>query len=47
MRSLPEITINAFQLAVLLDEAEKQFYNFVMENLVFCAQCRDIANEGV
>ncbi len=47
MRSLPEITINAFQLAVLLDEAEKHFYNFVMENLVFCAQCRDIANEGV
>lgn len=47
MGSLPEITINSFQLAVLLDEAEKHFYNFVIENLVFCAHCREIANEGV
>ncbi len=47
MKSLPEITINSFQLAVLLDEAEKNFYNFVIENLVFCAHCREIATEGI
>lgn len=47
MRSAPEITINSFQLAVLLDDAEKHFYNFVIENLVYCAHCREIASEGV
>ena len=47
MRHLPEIKINSFQLAVLLDEVEKHFYNFVIDNLVFCAHCREIANEGV
>jgi len=47
MEKLPEIKINSFQLAVLLDEAKKLFYRFVIENLVFCAQCREYAHEGI
>lgn len=47
MEKLPEIKINSFQLAVLLDEAKKLFYRFVIENLVFCAQCREIVHEGI
>lgn len=47
MKELPEIPINRFQLAVLLDELEKHFYNFVLENLVYCIQCRGFAAEGV
>ncbi len=47
MGKLPEIKINSFQLAVLLDEAKKLFYRFVIENHVFCAQCGEIAHEGI
>ena len=47
MGRLPEIKINSFQLAVLLDEGKKLFYRFVIENLVFCAQCRETAHEGI
>ena len=47
MKRLPEITINPFQLAVLLGEVEKHFYSIVIENYVFCAQCRGFATEGI
>lgn len=47
MKRLPEITINPFQLAVLLGEVEKHFYSIVIENYVFCAQCRGFAKEGI
>jgi len=47
MKKLPEIKINQFQLAVLLDEVEKHFFNFVIENNVYCCQCRGVATEGV
>lgn len=47
MKELPEIPINRFQLAVLLDELEKHFYNFVLENLIYCIQCRGFAADGV
>jgi len=47
IRKLPEISINSFQLAVLLDKTEKHFYNVVIEHFVFCALCRAVANEGI
>jgi hypothetical protein len=47
MRSSPEVAINSFQLAVLLDDTEKLFYNFVIDHLVFCAHCRALAKDGV
>lgn len=47
MKELPEIPVNRFQLAVLLDEEERHFYNVVIDNYVYCAQCRGFAKEGV
>jgi|SRR5690554_5468324 Zn-finger nucleic acid-binding protein len=47
MKGLPEIPINLFQLAVLLDEVERHFYNVVIDSYVYCAQCRGVASEGV
>lgn len=47
MKRLPEITINPFQLTVLLGEVEKHFYSVVIESYVFCAQCRAVAKEGI
>lgn len=47
MKRLPEITLNQFQLAVLLDEEERHFYNVVIDNYVYCAQCKGFAKEGV
>jgi len=47
MKRFPELKINQFQLAVLLDEVEKHFFNFVIENNVYCCQCRGVATEGV
>lgn len=47
MKELPEIPINRFQLAVLLNEEEKHFYSFVLENLFYCIRCRGYAVEGV
>jgi hypothetical protein len=47
MKRLPEITINPFQLAVLLDETERNFYSVVIENYVYCSHCRGVAIEGV
>jgi hypothetical protein len=47
MKRLPEITINPFQLAVLLDETERNFYSVVIEHYVYCSHCRGVAIEGV
>ena len=47
MKRFPELKINQFQLAVLLDEVKKHFFNFVIENNVYCCQCRGFAKEGV
>ncbi|HHT35321.1 MAG: hypothetical protein WCZ71_05330 [Proteiniphilum sp.] len=47
MKELSEIQINQFQLAVLLDEEERHFYNVVVESFIYCSQCRGFAGEGV
>ena len=47
MKELSEIQINQFQLAVLLDEEERHFYNVVVEGFIYCSQCRGFAGEGV
>lgn len=47
MKRLPELQINAFQLAVLLNEEEMYFYNLVLENNIYCSVCRDTASRGV
>jgi len=47
MKRLPEITLNQFQLAVLLDEEERHFYNVVIDNYVYCCHCRGVEIEGI
>jgi hypothetical protein len=47
MKELSEIQINQFQLAVLLDEEERHFYNVVVEGFIYCSHCRGFAGEGV
>ncbi|HBG57527.1 hypothetical protein [Proteiniphilum sp. UBA1028] len=47
MKKPPEIKINKFQLAVLLDKVNKEFYHFVIANSVYCSNCNAIAVEGI
>lgn len=47
MKEKQNIGINLFQLAVFLDVDEKHFYNFVINNSVYCFQCRGIASKGI
>jgi hypothetical protein len=43
----PEIQINQFQLAILLDDEQKQGYKFMLDEGVFCAHCGGIAQKGI
>src|SRR5690554_3380760 len=47
MKKLPELKINQFQLAVLLDEEEKYFFHLVIRSNVYCSSCRGVAENGV
>lgn len=47
MKSIIEIPINQFQLAVLLNDEQKQIYKFMLNEGVFCTQCGDIAAKGI
>ena len=47
MKKLKEITLNDFQLNVLLNEVEKNGYNFLLNNGVYCSGCGDICKKGV
>jgi hypothetical protein len=47
MKRLPEIQINPFQLALLLDDEQKSFYNSILVENVFCTQCKGIAIKGI
>ena len=43
----PEIPINRFQLAILLNEQQKQDYQFVLDEGVFCSHCGGVAEKGI
>jgi len=47
MKRPPEIRINQFQLAILLDDEQKQGYKFILEKGVFCAHCGGTALKGI
>lgn len=47
MNRQPEIQLNRFQLALLLDSAKERFYNEVLANNVFCSHCGGIAGKGI
>jgi|LSQX01.3.fsa_nt_gb hypothetical protein len=42
-----EIEINRFQLGVLLTGLEKEFFNCIIQNNIFCSQCKSFAVNGV
>ena len=42
-----EIQINQFQLAILLNDEQKQSYTFLLENGVICNQCGGISPKGI
>ncbi|MDD2589729.1 MAG: hypothetical protein PHV89_08210 [Fermentimonas sp.] len=41
------IKINQFQLAVLLDESDKEFFKSIVSNNVYCLHCRGFAQKGI
>ena len=43
----PEIQINRFQLALLLDNSQRGVYDEVLANNVFCSHCGGIAQKGI
>lgn len=43
----PEIPINRFQLAILLNEQQKQDYQFMLDEGVFCSHCGGVAEKGI
>lgn len=47
MKLPPEIRINQFQLAVLLNDDQKDFLDAVIAGNVFCAHCGDVCNSGI
>lgn len=47
MKRPPEIQINQFQLARLLDEELMGFYKEVLADNVFCAHCGGVAPKGI
>ena len=47
MKRPPEIKLNKFQLALLLNNDQKGFYNEVLADNVFCSNCGGIALKGI
>ena len=47
MKRPPEIPINQIQLAILLNEQQKQDYRFLLDEGVLCAHCGGLAEKGV
>ena len=47
MERPPQIPINRFQLAILLNEEEKQDYQLMLNENVFCIHCDGIAKKGI
>ena len=47
MKRSPEIQINNFQLAILLDDKQKEDYDFILNRGVFCGKCHGICMQGI
>jgi hypothetical protein len=43
----PTIEINRFQIALLLNEKNMEFYNYVLAENVFCGKCPDKIINGI
>ena len=44
---LSDIKINIFQLNILLDSDQKKYYDEVIANIVFCANCGGQCPKGI
>lgn len=47
MKRPPEIKINLFQLNVLLNDKQKDFFDTVLAGNVFCANCGGTCKNGI
>ncbi len=47
MKRPPEIKINQFQLAILLDDDQKQDFKYLLEHGVYCTTCEGTAQKGI
>jgi len=47
MKKTPEIQINQFQLAILLNDEQKKFFERAVADNVFCRQCGGAATAGI
>ena len=47
MKRPPQIPINRFQLAILLNEQQKQDYQSMLNEGVFCGHCGGVAKKGI
>lgn len=47
MKRPEEIKINRFQLAILLNDEQKKFFDTVMADNVFCVQCGGTCEKGI
>ena len=47
MERLTEIKINRFQLNILLNDEEKETFNYIADNNVYCGTCRDVCEKGI
>ncbi|NQU52710.1 MAG: hypothetical protein HQ522_09250 [Bacteroidetes bacterium] len=47
MKKLKEINLNTFQLNVLLNEQEKEAFEMLLNEGVYCMQCNDVCKDGV
>ncbi|MFW5708144.1 MAG: hypothetical protein ACOC12_09500 [Bacteroidota bacterium] len=47
MQRPPKIKLNQFQLAILLNDEQKKFYDYVMADNVFCVHCKGTCKKGI
>lgn len=47
MNRPPEIKINQFQLAILLNDEQRKFYDSVLADNVFCGNCLGACEKGI
>lgn len=47
MKRLKEIKLNDFQLNVLLSDEEKSGYQYLLDNGVYCTQCKGVCKKGI
>ena len=47
MKKLKELKLNLFQLNALLSEQEKEGFEFLLNEGVYCNRCNDVCRDGV